>query len=192
MTKGPRITKGRKPRLRLVAKDGIASPGRGEVLPGGEARQRLPKTRGAILPGLGVTAKEEAFAQAVASGLSQSEAFRRSHDAEGMKSDTVHRQAVRVATRDRVRARIDQLLKEKEGVGLHDRRKALAWALERLQKEAESAETDGARVQAVALIMRHHALLTDRLEAEHTDNRTSAELEAELKERLASLLRKAG
>jgi hypothetical protein len=153
------------------------------LLPG-----RRPKTRGPVLP-VGVTAKEEGFARAVVAGCSQTEAFRRSHDAADMNVDTCSRQAVRVASRDRVRARIEQLLDEKEGSALHDRRKALTWALERLQREAETAETDGARVAAVSLIMRHHALLTDRQEVETADSRDASAIETALRAKLEKLLK---
>lgn len=153
---------------------------------------RKPKTRGPILPSLGVTAKEEAFCRAVASGLSASEAYRRTHDAEGMQDNSISAQAVKISARDRVRERIDELIREGQGSALHDRRKALSWALDRLQREAETAETDGARVAAVSLIMRHHALLTDRLEAEAVDPRDSQEIEQAIRDRLAALLRTAG
>jgi hypothetical protein len=139
-----------------------------------------------------VTAKEEAFCRAVAGGASQAEAFRRSHDAADMNQDTLWRQAVRVAARDRVRTRIDQLVREGEGNALHDRAKAKAWALQRLQHEAETAETDGARVGAISLIMRHHALLTDRQEVETADTRDSVALETELRQRLERLLKPTG
>ncbi len=156
----------------------------GEVLP-----PRAPKTRGPILPGLNVTAREDAFAKAVIlNGCSKTEAYRRTHDASGMTDATAWRQAQKVADRDRVRARMDELLQQKEGSALHDRRKALAWALERLQQEAETAETDGARVAAVSLVMRHHALLTDRTEDATAEPRDAAEVERQLRDRLAKLL----
>lgn len=177
---------GKKPSLRLVT-GGTA----GEAPSSVEPVARKPKTRGPILRHIGVTAKEEAFAQAVAGGASQSEAFRRSHEAQDMKAETVHSQAVRLASRERVRNRIDLLMQQREGAGLQDRRKALVWALERLQREAESALTDGARVQAVGLVMRHHALLTDKQEVEVADSRSAAEVQEELERRLALLLGRA-
>lgn len=186
--------KRRQPALRVVATDGqrVGTEGIGAAPCGPESQvavaNRRPKTRGAILPTLGVTAKEEAFCQAVANGASQSEAFRRSHDAADMNPDTVSRQAVRVVSRDRVRTRIDQLLQEKQRLTLHDRTRALAWALERLQSEAEQGDTAGARVTAVSLVMRHHALLTDKTETDVHDHRTAEDLTAELRERLERLL----
>jgi hypothetical protein len=184
-TKGARV----KPVLRLVGdRPETAGPA---VLVGEVLAPRRPKTRGPVLP-IGVTAKEEAFCRAVAGGASQSEAYRRSHDAGDMNQDTCSRQAVRVASRDRVAARIDQLLAEGQGSALHDRAKARAWALERLQHEAETAETDGARVGAISLIMRHHALLTDRVEQEQVETRDSSQLETELRQRLERLLKPTG
>ena len=164
-----------KPRLRIVG----AEPQ--------EAPARKPKTRGPILPGINVTAKEEAFAQAVAEGCSLAEAFRRSHDASGMKDETVWSQAMKVNNRDRVRARITFILDERQRETLHDKRRATEWALRRLQEEAEKAEQAGARVAAVQTVMRFHALLTDRQEIEQHDTRTTEQLRQELADALAQL-----
>jgi hypothetical protein len=213
MTKGPRdrgpgekgkgTTTKATPSLRLVSAQADGDSGGdsrdraetegGPVLAGELIRPgRRPKTRGPVLPNLGVTAKEEAFAQLVAKGMTLTDAYRNSHDPEGMQDNSVWHQATKVGSRDRVRNRIDQLIEQGQGSALHDRRKALAWALERLQREAETAETDGARVAAVSLIMRHHALLTDRQEVEATDSRDSAAIETELRQRLEKLLKPTG
>ncbi len=192
---GKRVGKRRQPALRVVATDGqrIAATGQ-EAAPCGQdghaaGPARRPKTRGPVLPGLGVTAKEEAFAQEVANGCSLAEAFRRSHDAADMNPDTVSRQAVKVSARDRVRARIDALVQAKQRDTLHDRGRALSWALTNLQKMVEAdATSDAARVQAMALVMRHHALLTDKQEVDTYDHRGADELASELRERIERLL----
>jgi hypothetical protein len=180
------------PPLRLVSAqtsgDSTGEALAGELIPPGHK----PKTRGPVLPGLGVTAKEEGYCQKVADGHSASDAYRMSHDASGMKAESVHAQAVRIGARDRVRARIEEILEERKGETLHDRRRAASWALKRLQLEAETAETDGARVAAVSLIMRHHALLTDRQEVEQADSRDALEIETALRQRLERLLKPTG
>lgn len=176
-----------KPRLRLVG--GQDSEGEARQPP--ERKTARPQPRGPVLAN-GLTARQEAFAQGVAGGGSASASYRAAYDASKMADATVWARASGLLADGKVRARVDALLQEKARKGLHDRAKAAAWALERLQKEAESAETDGARVQAVALVMRHHGLLTDRIEAEHSDKRTAAELETALRDRLAALLDRAG
>jgi hypothetical protein len=204
-SKGGGKGKGRspKPQLRLVGPDtgsgsetggdrsetGLDGGDLGTLSQGGETGIRRPKVRGPVLPGINVTAKEEAFARLVAKGSTLTDAYRATHDASGMKKDTASRQAVRIDSRDRVRDRIEILIEAGEGSALHDRRKALSWALERLEHEALHAETDGARIAAVSLIMRHHSLLTDKIETEVVDGRDSTEVEAALKERLTRLLK---
>lgn len=192
-SKTPR--KGRQPALRVVATDGqrVGTEGK-EAAPCGPegqagAPERKPKTRGPILPGIGVTAKEEAFCQAVADGCSQSEAYRRSHEARDMLDTTLWQQAIKVGARDRVRRRIEVLLQGKQRETLHDRARALSWALTNLQKMVEAdATSDAARVQAMALVMRHHALLTDKQEVDTYDHRGADELASELRERIERLL----
>lgn len=173
-------------KLRVVARDGKITVGEGEAL------QLKPKVRGAILPGLGVTFKEEAFCQAMAKGATQSDAYRMSHDAQDMLPNTLWGQAVKVAGRPRVRERLRQLVEEGKGSELHSRDKALSWSLLQLQKLAEGAETDGAKVQAIALIMRHHALLTDKQEVDVREDRSADELEAAIKDKMLRLMGRAG
>jgi hypothetical protein len=193
--KGPTTTTKAKPPLRLVSapgsgdSSGDSGDSDGKALTGELLPLRRPKTRGPVLPSLGVTAKEERFAQLVAKGMTLTDAYRNSHDPEGMQDNSVWHQATKVGSRDRVRNRIDQLIEQGQGSALHDRRKALAWALERLQREAETAETDGARVAAVSLIMRHHALLTDRQEVETADSRDASAIETALRAKLEKLLK---
>jgi hypothetical protein len=56
-----------------------------------------------------LTAKQEAFAQAIADGLGQADAYRMAYDAEGMKDNTVYPKASRMMNVGKIRARIDEL-----------------------------------------------------------------------------------
>jgi phage terminase small subunit len=56
-----------------------------------------------------LTAKQEAFAQAIADGLGQADAYRMAYDAEGMKDSTVYPKASRMMNEGKIRARIDEL-----------------------------------------------------------------------------------
>jgi phage terminase small subunit len=56
-----------------------------------------------------LTAKQEAFAQAIADGLGQADAYRMAYDAEGMKDNTVYPKASRMMNEGKIRARIDEL-----------------------------------------------------------------------------------
>lgn len=167
-----------KPRLKLVTGASVVVPS--------DVRDR--KTRGGIVPGIGVTMKEEGFCQGICNGLSQSDAFRASHNTDGMKAETVHYKASLMMGKERVQQRIEVIRAGREERGLHDAAKARAWALKRLETEAEHGDSPGARVRAIELVMRHHALLTDRTEVDVHDQRSSAEMLTELEARLAALV----
>ncbi len=56
-----------------------------------------------------LTAKQEAFAQAIADGMGQADAYRMAYDAEGMKDNTVYPKASRMMNEGKIRARVDEL-----------------------------------------------------------------------------------
>ena len=58
---------------------------------------------------LKLTAKQEAFAQAIADGMGQADAYRMAYDAEGMKDSTIYPKASRMMNEGKIRARIDEL-----------------------------------------------------------------------------------
>lgn len=59
-----------------------------------------------------LTAKQEQFAQAIASGMNQSDAYRSAYDAANMKAETVQNSAYKVLLNGEVTARIDRLKAE--------------------------------------------------------------------------------
>jgi len=56
-----------------------------------------------------LTAKQEAFCQAIADGMGQADAYRIAYDAEAMKDSTVYPKASRMMNEGKIRARIDEL-----------------------------------------------------------------------------------
>ena len=81
---------------------------------------------------LGLTAKQEAFAQAVADGLSQTAAYRHAYDVEGSKQTTVQTNASTLANSMHVAPRILEL---KQAI-LDETIAARAWDLDRLVQES--------------------------------------------------------
>ena len=59
-----------------------------------------------------LTAKQEAFCQAMASGMTQADAYRSAYDAKGMKPETVQNKAHVLAKSGEVAARITSLKRE--------------------------------------------------------------------------------
>ena len=143
--------------------------------------------RGPTLPS-GLTATQENFARLVAGGENLTEAYRQSYDAAGMADATVWKKAWETSRLGKVSAMIEAERARQMDTELHDAERARAWALERLKLEATRAETDGSRVRAIELVMRHHGLLTDRLAVQDVTERSAAEIRAALEARLADRL----
>lgn len=56
-----------------------------------------------------LTAKQELFAQCIADGMGQADAYRTAYDAKGMKDSTIHPKASRMLSEGKIRARVDEL-----------------------------------------------------------------------------------
>ena len=143
--------------------------------------------RGPTLPS-GLTGKQELFARLVAAGENLTEAYRQSYDAGGMTDATLWKRAWELSRTGKVAGMIEQERARLADTELHDAERARSWALERLKLEATRAETDGSRVRAIELVMRHHGLLTDRLAVQDVTERTAAEIRLALEARLVERL----
>lgn len=73
-----------------------------------------------------LTAKQEAFAQAVAGGLNQSDAYRSAYSAGKMKADVVNVKASQVAAVGKVRVRVASLREELANKSLWTREQSVA------------------------------------------------------------------
>jgi len=91
-------TDNKKPKLALVASEGEAIESKGK--------------RSGKLPN-GLTAKQEAFAQALASGLSNADSYRASYDATSMKDNTIHTEASKLANNPAIANRVREILDAK-------------------------------------------------------------------------------
>jgi NADH:ubiquinone oxidoreductase subunit E len=72
-----------------------------------------------------LTAKQEGFAQSIASGLNQADAYRANYNAVNMKAETIQQAASRIAADSKVSARIASLKKALESKGLWTREKSV-------------------------------------------------------------------
>lgn len=61
------------------------------------------------MPHVKLTAKQEAFAQGIADGLGQADAYRRAYDAGGMKDNSIYPKASELMKNGKVAARIAEL-----------------------------------------------------------------------------------
>jgi hypothetical protein len=144
-------------------------------------------TRGPVLPS-GLTPKQEQFAKLVAKGSNLSDAYRQTYRSENMSDKTIWQSAWEVSRNPKVAEMIERFQKANESMELHDSERAKAWALERLKCEATGSETDGARIRAIELVMKHHGLLTDKVTMKDETERTALDIRTMLEERLANRL----
>lgn len=72
-----------------------------------------------------LTAKQEQFAQAIASGMGQSQAYRSVYNVSEMKQETVHEVASRTAKSRKVSARVEELKAETAAKALWTREKSV-------------------------------------------------------------------
>lgn len=74
---------------------------------------------------MSLTPKREAFAQAVASGMTQADAYRSAFDTSRMKAETVQQKASRLMADGTVRARVKELQEAAASAAVMTRREAL-------------------------------------------------------------------
>ena len=137
--------------------------------------------------GTGLTEKQELFAQGLAEGLTNAEAYRRAYDASAMQANTVHNEACKMAQHPKVSARVSELLAEKRAKHsmLSEKQSDRVWR--NVWRLAEGAGVPPAVQQsALALAAKMAGMLTDKVEIENksADSKT---IEAELLERLQRL-----
>lgn len=61
------------------------------------------------MPHIKLTAKQEAFAQGIADGLGQADAYRAAYDADGMKDNSIYPRASELMKNSKVAARVAEL-----------------------------------------------------------------------------------
>jgi hypothetical protein len=147
--------------------------------------KRLQVVAGQSVKG-GLTAKQEAFAQGVANGLTLADAYRQSYNAENMKEASIYTEASLLMDNPKIAQRVGGIQQAREDKTLHDSARLRRLVLERLHQEATEAESDSARIRALELLGKSIAMFTDRVEQEE-GVRSSTDLEQELIARLKSL-----
>jgi len=162
----------KKPDLRLVAGDGKP------------AKKKRP-----------LTAKQERFVQALVKGgpdgkgMSQADAYRSAYSADRMSSHAVHCEASLLAAHPEVAARVALHRQAVERSALTHSLTRRRWIVERLEHEAEHAQSDAGRVRALELLgkVTEVALFTERVE--QIDSELSPDqLRDELQQRLLKLV----
>lgn len=104
---------------------------------------------------MALTSKQEAFAQAIADGLNQSDAYRKAYDAEGMKPETVQNSAYKLMQNGEVTARVDELRSQLEEKALWTRE----MSVKALQRIVQGSDKGGEVVAAVKELNAMHGYI---------------------------------
>jgi phage gp46-like protein len=135
----------------------------------------------------GLTDKQEAFAQAVASGSNLSDAYRLAYDADRMSPQAIWTEASVLLAIPKVSSRLMVLNQEKES---QRRMMAVSRAervLQRLETLAESATTESVKVRANELLGKTAGLFTDQVEITTDTDRSVDQIQAAISDRLRRL-----
>lgn len=113
--------------------------------------------------------KEELFAQEVASGASQTAAYRKHYDASNMQANSVHSEAYKIRHKPEIAMRIDELKARAADVAIVDKAMVLRGLLNEAEDMTEGS-SHGARVAAWAHLGKHLNMFIDKSEVKTEGN----------------------
>lgn len=136
-----------------------------------------------------LTAKQERFVAEMIRGATQADAYRTAYSAEGMKPSAIYTEASLLVSHPEITKRLHAHQASVERSAVSSALSKRRWIVERLEHEAEHAQSDAGRVRALELLgkVTEVALFTDRVE--QVDNDLSPDqLRDELEQRLLKLV----
>ena len=135
----------------------------------------------------GLTEKQERFAQLLAEGMTNSEAYRAAYDTSTMAMHTVHNEAAKLAKHQGVSARLNAILEEKRKRNsmLSERQSDRVWRNVWRLAEGEGVPPS-VQQAALALAAKMAGMLTEQVKIENI-SADSKSIESELLERLQRL-----
>jgi hypothetical protein len=141
-----------------------------------------------------LTGKQRHFAQCVAAGMTQSDAYREAYNvAASTKASSVHEKASHLMAESKIRARVDALISMRDKAFIRSSTDMKTKVLERLEHFMASADpSDNVRLRATELLGKSVGLFKEVIEDSRSVVRTSDELEAEVLAKLAILLESDG
>lgn len=93
---------------------------------------------------MALTPKQEKFAQCVADGMTQADAYRAAYSAGGMKAETIQKKACGLMAQGKVRGRVDELKQALEDKGLWTREQSV-----QVLRDVAQTARPGERVSAI-------------------------------------------
>jgi hypothetical protein len=131
-----------------------------------------------------LTPKQALFAEKLADGVGQSEAYRDVYSTDETAS-SVRQQAYALSRHKGVMRRVAELKAAKQSASSDELNRK--WVMERLRKEADNTKNSAAsRIRALELYGKAHKMFDETVRVE-VNQRTAAEVEKELEDRLAAI-----
>lgn len=135
----------------------------------------------------GLTDKQTKFCDGVESGLSLSDSYRAAYDTSGMSPKTVHEEACRLMANPKITTRLQEISREKEAQRRMLTASDAAAAVEVFRQMMATAKTEAVRVRAAELLAKAAGIFTDKVEIEDKTDRSTAEIEQAIADRLRRL-----
>jgi hypothetical protein len=132
-----------------------------------------------------LTGKQTQFVQGILKGLSQSDAYRAAYDCENMADNSIWREASVLFANPKVSGRIKALQARQEDAALFSGLATRQHIQRTLYGLTKDGENDAAKLRACELLgkLSDVGAFTERVE-QVSDNRTPAEIEVELEDKL--------
>lgn len=154
----------------------------------GEGEQdTAPPKRSAPDTDTGLTDKQSKFCDGVEAGLSLSDSYRAAYDTSGMSPKSVHEEACRLMSHPKITARLMEISREKEAQRRMLTASDAAAAVETFRVMMTTAKTEAVRVRAAELLAKAAGLFVEKVEIDDKSDRTVADLEKSIAERIARL-----
>ena len=155
---------------------------------------KIVNTAAVTAPSSKLTSKQEIFSQEYVKGNNASDAYRKAYSvSKNSKQSTIWRSAHEVLKNPKVTARIKALTKRKEDTALTTTLSLSRYIVERLVEETKG-ENPSSSLKALELLGRHRDIdlfnPESKVNVTVNNNRSSTELEADIREKLRLVLNK--
>lgn len=165
----------------------VTASGEPETKSNKDQRKKGSASRSAADPETGLTDKQTAFVEGITKGLSLSDSYRAAYDTSTMSPKSVHEEACRLMTHPKISSRLEEISREKEAQRRMLTASDAAAAIETFRQMMTSAKNDAVKVRAAELLAKAAGIFTDKVEIEDKTDRSTADLERSIREKLAKL-----
>jgi hypothetical protein len=134
----------------------------------------------------GLTARQQAFVEAVSKGLTYSDAYRKAYGAENSTPQTISVEANRLLNNPKIAVLLERKLERQESVVLASKAATEAHIKARLLEHANEFKTESGKLKALELLGKSVGMFTDRVEST-VIKQTPEDLKKQLSQHLALL-----